>query len=483
MQHIIRICAGVARHPLHRMKQPIELAFAAGEQIAIVGPNGSGKTELINTLVGKYPLLMNEVEYDFSPRSSSLVYENVRYIAFRDTYGDTEGNGYYQQRWNSQELDLFPLVRELLPETTDEGWRKRLYELFGIESMLDKHVVLLSSGELRKLQLTKTLLTNPRVLIMDNPFIGLDAATRDALEHLLAELSASTDLMIVLVLSKTDHIPGFITHVVPVEERVCGEKMTRVDYEQIRPSYPAPVLSEEMRTRILQLPSRTDNLESEHVIDFRRVTIRYGERIILKELDWSVLQGEKWALSGENGAGKSTLLSLVCADNPQSYACDFSLFGRKRGSGESIWEIKKHIGYVSPEMHRSYLKSLPAVDIVASGLHDTVGLYKRNTAEQQAQCKWWMEVFGIEHLAERDFLSLSSGEQRLVLLARAFVKDPQLLILDEPLHGLDMRNCRLVKDVIEAFCSRPGKTLVMVTHYEEELPANITHRLYLKKNV
>lgn len=229
MQHIIRISAGIARHPLHRMKQPIELAFAAGEQIAIVGPNGSGKTELINTLVGKYPLLMNEVEYDFSPRSSSLVYENVRYIAFRDTYGDTEGNGYYQQRWNSQELDLFPPVRELLPETADEVWRERLYGLFGIESMLDKHVVLLSSGELRKLQLTKTLLTNPRVLIMDNPFIGLDAATRDALEHLLAELSASTDLMIVLVLSKTDHIPDFITHVVPVEERVCGEKMTRVD--------------------------------------------------------------------------------------------------------------------------------------------------------------------------------------------------------------------------------------------------------------
>lgn len=192
-------------------------------------------------------------------------------------------------------------------------------------------------------------------------------------------------------------------------------------------------------------------------------------------------RGEKWALSGENGAGKSTLLSLVCADNPQSYACDIRLFGRKRGSGESIWEIKKHIGYVSPEMHRAYLKNLPAVEIVASGLHDSIGLYKRPRPEELDVCVEWMDIFGIGDLRDRPFLQLSSGEQRLCLLARAFVKDPELLILDEPLHGLDTYNRRRVKAVIEAFCRRRDKTLVMVTHYAEELPATITHRLYLKK--
>ena len=155
---------------------------------------------------------------------------------------------------------------------------------------------------------------------------------------------------------------------------------------------------------------------------------------------------------------------------------------RKRGTGESIWEIKKHIGYVSPEMHRAYLKNLPAIDIVASGLHDSVGLYRRTLPEQKTVCLWWMDIFGIAHLADRDFLTLSSGEQRLCLLARAFVKDPQLLILDEPLHGLDARNGQLVKEVIDTFCQRPGKTLIMVSHYEEELPSCITHRLYLKKH-
>ncbi|WP_139247505.1 ABC transporter ATP-binding protein, partial [Mediterranea massiliensis] len=220
---------------------------------------------------------------------------------------------------------------------------------------------------------------------------------------------------------------------------------------------------------------------SDEVVRLNGVSIRYGDRTILRDLDWTVRRGEKWALGGENGAGKSTLLSLVCADNPQSYACDISLFGRKRGSGESIWEIKKHIGYVSPEMHRAYLKNLPAVEIVASGLHDSIGLYKRPRPEELDVCVEWMDIFGIGDLRDRPFLQLSSGEQRLCLLARAFVKDPELLILDEPLHGLDTYNRRRVKAVIEAFCHRRDKTLVMVTHYAEELPATITHRLYLKK--
>ena len=184
-------------------------------------------------------------------------------------------------------------------------------------------------------------------------------------------------------------------------------------------------------------------------------------------------------LSGQNGAGKSTLLSLISADNPQAYACDISLFGHQRGSGESIWEIKRHIGYVSPEMHRSYQRDLPALHIVASGLKDSVGLYIRPTDEERAVCRWWMNIFGTEHLAERSFLKMSSGEQRLVLLARAFVKDPELLILDEPLHGLDDANRRLAKDVINTFCERKNKTLIFVSHYKEERPKCIDHEKLL----
>ena len=194
------------------------------------------------------------------------------------------------------------------------------------------------------------------------------------------------------------------------------------------------------------------------------------------------MNGEHWALSGENGSGKSTLLSLVCADNPQAYANNIILFGYKRGSGESIWDIKKHIGYVSPEMHRAYMKDIPAIEIVASGLSDVGGLYKKPKPEQIHICEFWMDIFGIKKYKDTTFLKLSSGEQRLVLLARTFVKDPELLILDEPLHGLDNRNRRLVKDVIETFCLRKNKTMIMVTHYEEELPDNIDHKIHLVRN-
>ncbi len=482
MQKTIEIVDGVTRHPLYRMKEPVNFTLERGEHLAIVGPNGAGKSILVDTITGKYPLLMNEVRYDFSPSASKMAFENIKYIAFRDSYGDTDGNYYYQQRWNSQDTEDTPLVRDLLPEAKDPALRDRLYGLFGIEEMLDKHIILLSSGELRKFQLTKTLLTNPRVLIMDNPFIGLDAPTRDLLHNLLRSLTTVSDLQVILILSKTDDIPQFITHVVPMRDMVCGPKMTKDEYLSQQEEVPAHVLSEEKRQRILDLPYRADLLHADHIVDLNQVSIRYGERTILKALDWSVMCGEKWALSGDNGSGKSTLLSLVCADNPQSYACDISLFGRKRGSGESIWEIKKHIGYVSPEMHRAYLKNLPTIDIVASGLHDSIGLYRRSTEEELAKCAWWMDIFGIGDLRDRNFLQISSGEQRLALLARAFVKDPELLVLDEPLHGLDMRNRRLAKDVIETFCQRREKTLIMVTHYKNELPSVIDHSIYLQKN-
>ncbi len=214
-----------------------------------------------------------------------------------------------------------------------------------------------------------------------------------------------------------------------------------------------------------------------------KVSIRYGDRTILSELDWTVHNGERWALSGQNGAGKSTLLSLVCADNPQSYACDIVLFDRQRGHGESIWDIKKHIGYVSPEMHRAYNRDMPAIRIVASGLKDSVGLYVKPSADDYTTCRQWMRFFGIEELADRTFLKLSSGEQRMVLLARAFVKDPELLILDEPLHGLDAARGELVKEIINTFCQRKNKTLIIVTHYKENLPQCITDSIYLKRHI
>jgi molybdate transport system ATP-binding protein len=308
------------------------------------------------------------------------------------------------------------------------------------------------------------------------------------LKGLLERLTQETELTVILVLSKYDDVPEFITHIIPVEGLKVMPKETRKNFMQnVHTCHEA--LPQSLAEWIVNLPHKDISSipfypqNGGEILNLKDVSIRYGKRTILKDLNWTVCEGERWALQGENGAGKSTLLSLVCADNPQSYACNISLFGHKRGSGESIWQIKRHIGYVSPEMHRTYLRDLPAIDIVASGLSDSVGLYCRPRPEQRDICHKWMEVFGISHLCDRTFLRLSSGEQRLCLLARAFVKDPELLILDEPLHGLDLNNRQKVREIIKLFCQRPHKTLIMVTHYKEELPNCITHNLTLKKNL
>ncbi len=443
---------------------------------AVVGRNGSGKTLYIDQLRKK------------------LASDRVRYIAFTDSYGvNVDGQYYLQLRWNQHDIDHeTPTVGDLLEnayhlageDTTERRQlQQHLYGLFHMDEFLDKYIITLSSGELRKFQLTKTLFANPRLLIMDNPFIGLDAETRDQLKSLLKMLTDQRDIEIMLVLSKTDDIPEFVDKVIEIDGQENKEYNKVEDYYAHQQAVPSHVLGEEKRQAILHLPYHDNDYDCQRVVDMHQVSIRYGERTILKELDWTVMNGERWALSGQNGSGKSTLLSLVCADNPQSYACDITLFDRPRGSGESIWDIKKHIGYVSPEMHRSYKRDLPAIRIVASGLMDSIGLYAVPNEQDYEKCRWWMDIFGIGDLAERRFLQLSSGEQRLVLLARAFVKDPQLLILDEPLHGLDLWNRRLTKDIIETFCQRRNKTMIMVTHYVTELPTGITNKLFLARNL
>ena len=506
-QIIIDITDGQTGNPAVRMARPLSLTVCDGEQVAVVGDNAAGKTRLVETLSGIMPVQGTALKFDFSPSPLRLVSESIKYIAFRDTYDGADDNYYMQKRWNQQDIDDdTPTAGALLERAfnaaetgsgrfLDEAararlheerirLRDRLYDMFGLKGLLDSYIISLSSGELRKFQLTRTLLYMPRVLVLDNPFIGLDADTRAQLADLLGALVREIHLLVILVLARTDLMPSFITHVIPVEGLEVLPKMPVADFLA---KY-AVCNPETLHDEILSIPVK--DLLSEHfypkdpspeIVRCTDVTIRYGSRTILQELNWTVREGERWALTGQNGSGKSTLLSLICADNPQGYACNIELFGKKRGTGESIWDIKRHIGYVSPEMHRAYLKNLPALDIVASGLFDTVGLFMHPTAEQLEVCRLWMDIFGIAGLADRPYLRLSSGEQRLCLLARAFVKDPELLILDEPMHGLDAGRCERVKEVIDTFVQRPHKTLIMVSHYESELPSCIDHRLILTR--
>lgn len=482
---MINIRNVVTRLPELRFEEPLNWTIEEGQQWAVIGPNGAGKTLIADTLQRKFALKEGEVTFGYEGSVSYL----VKSIAFKDIYSLADcRNSYYQQRWHSTETEDVPTIEELLSEHAGtEDFHKAL-SLFGIEEFLPKKLIFLSSGELRKFLIIRTLLTRPRVLILDNPFIGLDASSRDVLIEMLSQMTKLKSVQVILLLSNPNDIPEMITHVLPVRQRRCLPVCSREDFLRqtglIAELFPSESEDNSVPVEPFALPVKDKVEPSTHAVTFRmeQVSIKYGSRTILKELDWEVKNGEKWALFGPNGAGKSTLLSLIYADNPQSYANTLYLFDRKRGSGESIWDIKRRIGYVSPEMHLFYMENVPTLHIVGSGFFDSIGLYRKCTEEQQNIALEWMRVFGIEELKDRSFLTLSSGEQRLALLARAFVKDPDLIILDEPLHGLDVSNKKKAAGIIEQFCSRPGKTLIYVTHYLHELPACVDKRFELVKH-
>lgn len=457
---VIRIRAGIPMKEEWCLAAPVDFALGSDEHVAIYGPNASGKSKLVDIILARHPLKSGTVAYSFPSPTRRYVCDNVKCLEFRDCYGgETDRDYYHQQRWNQ--------------------WDVR-----------DSRV-LMSSGELRKYSLSKVLEGEPCVLILDSPFVGLDAASRKELDGRLRAIASSGRTRLVLVLSRFDEMPDYITHVVPVKDQVVQPKLTLAEWKLTLTDRP---LLEEKAVPVAVsgvdgcgVFSCADSLRgtesaAPEVVRLEKVSIRYGERTILKDLDWVVRRGERWALVGANGSGKSTLLSLVCADNPQAYACRISLFGHRRGSGESIWDIKKHIGYVSPELHRSFKRDIPAVNIVAGGLKDYHGMFTVPDDLEIGTALRWMEKLGIADLRDRRFLSLSSGEQRLVLVARAFVRDPDLLILDEPLHGLDNANRLVVRNLIEEYCSDHDRTLIMVTHYAEELPPCIDRCLRLEKH-
>lgn len=479
-QNIITITNGVTRHPDYRLAEPLNFSLAKGQTLAICGTNGAGKSLFVNILTGAHPLLGDALKYDFGGQHNNRVSDNIRLVTFKDVYGDHEPS-YYQQRWNQADEQVFPTVREVLQQAAkphspiDNNFLQEL----GVDVLLTQPINLLSSGELRRMQLAKMLSCKPQLLIIDNPYIGLDIEARATLTRVLERLAQS--LTLVLVVSRSQDIPPFVQHMVYVEHKRVSPLLPATTFAQIERELQAKADKEAH----LFIPSVTETFQpspSNSVVDFRNINIKYGERTILKELNWEVHQGEHWALTGENGAGKSTLLSLVCADNPQAYACDIRLFGHKRGQGESIWDIKQHIGYVSPEVFSTYRYPLPVIDIVASGLRDTIGLYRKASHEERERCNKWLDAFNASHLANRNYQQLSSGEQRLILLVRAFVKNPDLLILDEPFHGLDNPCRHHAQKVINQYMKHPRKTLIMVTHYADELPTCIDHHLHLVKH-
>jgi molybdate transport system ATP-binding protein len=213
----------------------------------------------------------------------------------------------------------------------------------------------------------------------------------------------------------------------------------------------------------------------------KNIQIKYGEHTILQNLDWKVNQGEKWLLKGRNGAGKSSLLSMITGDHPQAYSNEIYLFGKRRGSGESIWDIKQKTGYISPELHAYFDKNVSCFNAIGSGYFDTIGLFKKLSTKQYNNILQWLDFLQLSHVSNKPLHSISASLQRMILLARALVKNPPLLVLDEPCQGLDQQQSEQFVSLIDHVCSNSNKTLIYVSHDMSNVPTCVEKVLLLEK--
>lgn len=441
----------------------------------VIGPNGAGKTSLAKIIERGWNFATNDI---VSPRGRL----NVRYVEFSDIHSLAGFKAeYYQQRYESGMNGEVPTVREVMGDRLDQPAWQRFAEKMQLRGYEDKPVNGLSSGELRKVLIINQLLDTPDLLILDNPYIGLDVDARHELDAAMESITASSATSIMMLLCNVNEIPPFTNAIIPVKHLTLLPTVGYDRRDSLNGLFDYTVADE------ARLPLRDDDgidmpQPGSVIVDMRHCRISYGKTVIMDDISWTIRMGEHWILSGPNGAGKSTLLSLIHADNPQGYSNDLSLFGRRRGTGESIWDIKRRIGYVSPEMHLYFNggHSL-GLHVIAQGLNDTVGQYKKLTQQQLDLAARWMDYLHISHLADRPFRTMSAGEQRLLLLARTLIKNPPLLILDEPLHGLDQACKRAIRQTIDRLASARLFSLIYVTHRIEEAPPTATLHKHLTR--
>lgn len=450
--------------------EPINLKLFRGENWLVYGLNGSGKSILAKTLMKSYQSLCGTITHNLPGNDWNRITSNMAHLSFNSQYGGSDEGMCYQMRWNQGLLDdSLPKVKDVLSLSKLPGCFSHLK----LENLMERYIISLSSGEFRRFQIAQMLCTGARIIIIENPYIGLDEQNRAIVAELLQELVKISGVQLILLESRLPENLSLFSHIVLIEDGRVAKYPLKEGLAAIKTAAVKTAAKDYSTAHSVTAEC------GKELLKLQNVSIRYGNRTILKDLSWSLKAGEKWALTGRNGSGKSTLLSLICADNPQAYSCNITLFGRKRGTGESIWDIKRNIGYLSPEMYKSYRKPLPVENIVASGLFDTIGLYVEPKEEHLQRVERWMELFNLSRFRGTNYMHLSDGWQRMVLLARAFVKNPPLLILDEPFHGLDNKNRTLAAEIIESWCRQPEKSLIMVSHYKQDFPQSITHTLNL----
>ncbi len=465
-----------------------------GEHWALIGPSGSGKSALLQTIAGKFGVTGGEIKYhfwdDYLARHPNASTQNMTYhqlIAlfeprhhFKNLSNTTEF--YYQQRFNSSDVEDALDVTDYLEgvksvDANAQSWTfTEVISLLKIAHLLLKKTIMLSNGESKRVRLAAALLRNPALLLLDNPMAGLDVASRAEFNDILKEIM-QRDTTVVLTAAPNE-VPPCITNVAVLNDGVIAAQHKAADFNFSEYAFSQPAVIN--ADAIAELTAGMAEHQFTDIVRMRNVNIRYGANHVLKDVNWHIKPGDHWALQGPNGSGKSTLLSLINGDNPQAYANEIILFDRKRGTGESIWDIKKNTGFVSPELFQFFPADNNCLQVIESGYYDTLGLFRPSVKARQEKALKWMQVLEIDRYAHNLLKNIPAAAQRLCLLARALVKNPPLLIFDEPCQGLDSHQQEHFKKVIDNICEHSPVTLIYVSHYEHEIPGSVDKYLRLR---
>ena len=409
----------------------------------VTGPNGSGKSSLARAVCERIS-------------GAALVSAESQQAFYERELRNDESN--FQSG-----ADAGTTVGALLG---DRARTERWVAALGMDALWDRGYRMLSTGESRKLLLLHAMLRAPSLLVLDDPFEGLDVAARAELAEAIAALAPALPVIVVGAFH-ADRAPfasELIASVSVVERgRVvfrgsASEWFARGEPMQ-RSHRPPPI---ELGTFYPPLDPAVP------LVRLERGRVHYGELVVFDKLDFTVLPGQHTLIEGPNGSGKSTLLELITGDHPQAYSNALHLFGRRRGSGETVWDIKKNVGLVSARLHRDYRVGGSLEDVLVSGLFDSIGVYQPREPSHVARAHAWLEWLDLGVLPSASFRELSFGQQRLVLIARAAIKVPPLVVMDEPTSGLDPDNRARVLELVESLCTQHKSTLLLVTHRDDE---------------
>ncbi|WP_297336949.1 ATP-binding cassette domain-containing protein [Algoriphagus sp.] len=480
-------CCQVVFKGIHAFDS-LSFAWKQGQHWAIIADSGWLQTAFLETIRGNSILVKGKISREFATTYLAEMAEKKHLASFRDLIAyvsqdyifrnkSNQQNFYFQQRFNSTAAEESDTVLEYLEKTARKKqgyWTlDSVLDLLGLTQLADKSLIKLSNGECRRMAIAQGLLAQPKLFVMDHPMTGLDVQTRLEFGTLVKRI---TDAGVqVLICTDSDQIPEGISHVAKLSSTGIDQVWLREDFRMHSRKRVVKSWDWQQLDHLFSAQERSH----EPLIELRNVTIRYGEKQILKQVDWQVRAGEKWVLQGPNGSGKSTLISLVIGEHPQAYSQEIYLFGRRRGTGESIWEVKRPIGFMAPELTRFFPSNQTCRKVILSGYFDTMGLFKKTTEHQESVAEGWMKFFGLSEDSERLFSRLSLEKQRWALLARALIKQPSLLILDEASQGMDAIQRQLVKDTLTQICNYYSPALIFVSHLAEDIPDGMDYTLRL----